>query len=321
MLADASRTWVGNSAMNRRLVAIVQTSSMIAAASFAGVLVKLALRDVHPFTFVWLQIAIGGVLLSFHTFVIRRERIPRHLGRNVWLYIVLIGVGNFSIVRLMFMLSLERLPATTNVYLINFVGVVTMLMSIFVLRERPSTYQILGTVVALSGLRVFFEEVPAPTELSGVIFVGIGVLALATTNNVARKLAIVTRNGLSNNMVSTVALWIGGFPIVACGLMLDWPPAVSGSTNWGIVVLSAVVSIAVGHTLWNFILRTLRSYEASLLASSSVIYTALFAIPVLGERLTPHQVIGIVLMFVGLLLVQVRRTSSGRGGRAETDKP
>jgi probable blue pigment (indigoidine) exporter len=298
--------------MNRRLIAITQASSVIILSSFASVLAKLALRDVPPFTFVWLQIAIGGSLVTLYTFWLRRERIPKGLSQEVWAYIIWIGIGNFTIVRVLFMLSLDRLPATTNVYLISFVGIVTMLMSIFVLRERPSVFQILGAAIAISGLRVFFREIPPPSELVGVIYVAIGVLALASTNNIARKLAMVTDNRLANNVISTIALWIGGLPVVLFGLASDWPPAVSGWTNWGIIALSAVVAITIGPTVWNFILRTLRSYEASILAGSSVIYTALFAVPILGERLSLHQIAGIVLMLVGLFLVQVRR-GLGRG--------
>lgn len=74
-------------------------------------------------------------------------------------------------------------------------------------------------------------------------------------------------------------------------------------------MLNAVVGITIGLTVWNLILRTLRSYEASLLAGSTVIYTALFAVPILGERLALHQMAGIVSMLIGLFLVQVRRSS------------
>jgi drug/metabolite transporter (DMT)-like permease len=289
---------------------------VIISSSFAGVLAKLALRDVHPFTFVWLQIALGASLLTLYTFGWRRERIPRGLGREVWAYIVWIGIGNFAIVRVLFMLSLDRLPATTNAYLVNFVGIVTMLMSIFVLRERPSVFQVVGAALAICGLRVFFREIPPPSELVGVIYVAIGVLALASTNNIARKLAIVTDGRLSNNIISTVALWIGGLPVVLFGLTSDWPPAVSGWASWSIIGLNALVGIAIGLTVWNFILRTLRSYEASILGASSVIYTALFAIPILGEHLALHHAGGIALMLAGLSLVQVRR-GLGFGARGD----
>jgi hypothetical protein len=62
--------------LNRRIIAITQTLTALLASAFVGVLAKLALRDVPPFTFVWLQIAIGGSLLTLDTFPWRGERIP-----------------------------------------------------------------------------------------------------------------------------------------------------------------------------------------------------------------------------------------------------
>ena len=54
--------------MNRRNIAIAQTLMVILSSALVGVLAKLALRDVPPFTFVWLQIALGGSLLTVYTF-------------------------------------------------------------------------------------------------------------------------------------------------------------------------------------------------------------------------------------------------------------
>lgn len=279
---------------------------MLVAASFAGVLAKYALREVEAFTFVWLQIAVGGVVLSLYALARHGVCVPRGLGRDAWVSIVWIGIGNFAIVRVVFMLALDRLPATTHVFLVNLVGLVTMGLSVLVLGERPRPVQLGGAVLALLGLWVFFERVPPPTEMAGVALVGGGVLALASTNVVARRLAMITGNGLSNTMISTVALWVGGVPVVIAGVLTDWPPRVEGGLNWAIIVLNGVVGIGVGLTVWNYILRTLRSYEASVLAGSTVIFTALFALPILGERLGGREVAGIVLMLVGLAAAQLR---------------
>lgn len=293
--------------MTSRPAAVAQTLLIVMITSLAGVLSKRALTaGVPPFTFAWLQIAIGGAVLTAYTFGVRGERIPRGLGRAVWWYIVIIGVLNFAGVRVLFMAGLDRLPANTSIYLVNHVGIVTMLLSIVMLGERPSVFQAVGAVVALVGLRIFFDEVPSPTEMTGVVYACLGVLFLATTNNVARKVHLVTNHGLSNLVMSTVALWIGGIPVILWGVTTGLPPAVPGVEEWGIVVLSAVITITIGLTVWNHVLRTLRSYEASILAGTTVIFVPLFAWPLLGERLTLHEIAGILLMLVGLAMVQVR---------------
>ena len=292
---------------NRRLIAIMQTTVILVLMSLGTVLTKLSLSDVDAFTFAWLSVAVGMVGLLFYTFVIRKERIPRDLSRRIWSYLFAIGFFNFLVARTTITLSLDLLEATTNTYLVNFVGFVTMGMSIFILKESPTLFQLLGAVVALIGLRIFFLEVPPPSELRGVLLILIGILGIAYTNNITRKLSIITDNQLSNNIISTVALLIGGGLLVVVGIIVDWPPQISGAANWATLFYAGLVMIAFSMTVWNHILRTLRSYEASILGASTVIWTALLAIPILGESLTGNEVWGIVLMLAGLALVQVRR--------------
>jgi len=290
-----------------RAIAITQTVTMLVFMSLGTVLTKLTLSEVSPLTFTWVSLVIGGTILITYTFIIRKERIPRNLGRQVWLYIFAIGFFNFVVGRFSLMYALNLMPATTNTYITNFIGFITMVMSIFILKEAPTIFQVMGAVIAFSGLRVFFLQIPPASELLGIVITFIGIIGIAYTNNIARKLAIVTNFKLSNNIISTMALIMGGSITVCIGLILDWPPQISGWQNWGTILYSGFIGVAIGLTVWNYILRTLRSYEASILGASTVIWTALLAVPILGERLASNQLIGIGLMLAGLALVQVRR--------------
>jgi probable blue pigment (indigoidine) exporter len=294
-----------------RVLAIGQTVGVLVLMSLGTVYMKRSLSDVKPFTFVALNLLIGLLALSLYTFVIRGERIPRGLSKEVWLYIIAIGLCNFVISRITQTFALQRLPATTASYVSNFIGFITMAMSIFILREPPTIFQIFGALIAILGLRLFFVEAPPSYELVGIGLILIGITAVAYTNNIARKLAIVTNYTLSNNIISTVALLIGGSITIVAGLAADWPPRVDGLGNWAVIFYNGLVGIAFGLTVWNKILRSLRSYEASILGASSVIWTALLAIPILGDHLAPNQVAGIALMIAGLTLVQVRRGPLG----------
>ena len=290
-----------------RIKAIVTLLTVLLSMSFGTILMKIALFEVNPLTLTWLSVGIGMIVMGIYTFVIRRERIPSGLSRQVWFFIIAIGLGNFVISRISRPFALDRLTATTTTFLSNFIGFLTMGMSIFILKESPTVFQILGALTAITGLAIFFEQVPTNYELIGVLLVFLGITAVAYTNNIARKLAIVTDFKLSNNIISTVALMIGGSITVITGLIFDWPPQVHGWANWGIILYVGVVMIGVGLTVWNYNLRVLRSYEASILGASSVIWTAILAVLILGETLTLNQILGMALMILGLIFVQIRR--------------
>ncbi len=98
--------------------------------------------------------------MTLYTFVIKKERIPHELmTKKVWSYIIQIAFFNFVVGTLGFF-SLKYLPATTNTFLTNFIGFITMGMSAIILKEMPGFYQIFGAVLAFVGLRVFFPEPP-----------------------------------------------------------------------------------------------------------------------------------------------------------------
>lgn len=293
--------------MSNRLRAILLAVGILFTMSLGGVLSKIVLADIAPFTFAWTSIAVGMIVLSFYTFIIRKERIPEKMGKQVWLIIVAIGVCNFVISRLTRPFAIERLPVTTNSYISNFIGFITMAMSIFFLREYPSIFQLIGAGIAIGGLTVYFQDPLASGELVGIVVILIGITAVAFTNNIARKLALLTKNAVSNNIISTLALLIGGVLALVAGLIFDFPPKVPNLQSWGIIIYAGIVNIGLGLTVWNHILRTLRSYEASILGASSLIYSTILAVLILKEQLTENLIIGIGLMIVGLILVQVRK--------------
>ncbi|MGD8458461.1 MAG: DMT family transporter [Anaerolineales bacterium] len=293
--------------MSKRTIAIIQTLSVLLLMSFGTILTKIVLASIPPLTFAWTSIAVGMIVMAIYTFVIRKERIPKTLSNQVWWYIIAIGLCNFAISRMTRPIAIDRLPVVTNTYVGNFIGIITMIMSIFILKEIPSIVQVGGAFIAILGLTIYFDDPLQSTEMVGILIIIIGITAVAFTNNIARKLAIVTKDQLSNNIVSTMALVIGGSIAVVIGLLFDFPPPVPDLKSWGIIIYAGVVNISIGLTVWNHILRILRSYEASIMGATTIIWTSLLAILILNERLETNQWIGMGLLLFGLILVQVRR--------------
>jgi O-acetylserine/cysteine efflux transporter len=290
-----------------RIIAIGQCLGVLILMSFGAIFMKIALFEVDPITFAWVTVGIAMITMSLYTFGIRRERIPKGLTRQVWFFIIMIGICNFTISRFTRPLAVQRLPVVTVSYVGNFIGFITMAMSIFILKEVPTIFQLIGAAIAFTGIRIFFLVGPTSYEFVGILFILFGIFAVAYTNNIARKLAIVTNNGISNNIVSTVALLIGGTLTVAIGLLIDGVPQIYGWKNWAIILYTAIITTSLGLTVWNKILRTLRSYEASILGASTIIWTTILAVLILGETLTDYKLIGMAFMVIGLILVQVRK--------------
>ncbi|NVJ60390.1 MAG: DMT family transporter [Gammaproteobacteria bacterium] len=275
-------------------------------AALVTVLAKVTLERVSPFTFNWLQLLTCLVFLTIFTFVVRREPWPTNLTLRQWAYPALIGIANFTIVRYLFLASLEYLPVTTHAYLVNFVGLVTMSISIFVMQEKPFLIQFLGAVIALSGITVFFDEIPAPEQIKGILMLAIGVFFLALTNNLIRRFMVKHKQTLSPVMLSTLAIWIGGLPLIFLGAMTEYKMLTFSLTDWSVIILNGVIGLGVTLIVFNKVMAILRSYEASILASTGIIWVGILAIPIAGEVLKPNNIVGIVILFFGIFMSQLK---------------
>ncbi len=60
------------------------------------------------------------------------------------------------------------------------------------------------------------------------------------------------------------------------------------------------------------VMQYLKAYEASIIATSGVIFSALFAMPVLGDFLTVYEISGILIMLLGIILVQRKTQQQGQ---------
>lgn len=68
-----------------------------------------------------------------------------------------------------------------------------------------------------------------------------------------------------------------------------------------------MVNTALAFTLWNNTLRTLTATESSVINSTMLPQIAILAWLFLGEPLNLQQMIGIILVGIGMLTVQLKR--------------
>lgn len=90
-------------------------------------------------------------------------------------------------------------------------------------------------------------------------------------------------------------------------LSLGLPLVGYSSSAWGYLIALALVSHLGGWLGVNYALGYLKASTVSVSLLSQVVVTVLLAMPLLGERLTPLQMVGGGLVLGGIYLVTVRR--------------
>lgn len=299
-------------------LAIIQLVFSIALVAMMIVYAKQGLLSIPPLTFLWLQMLVGSVAMLFYTFVLKRESWPKNASVKEWLIVVGIGLLNFFAVRSIFIYALEVLAVTTHAFIMSFVAIVTFGLSSLLLKEKGSLKQLTGTLLATFGLWIFFKNAALDQDLKPIFWLVFAMVCLSLTNILLRMRHLLDAPVFSTNQVACISVWIGSLPLVIGGVLTDLPLPPITTSGWLTIIANGVIVIAYGMVIFTHVMRFLKAYEASVIATCGVVFTAIFGIPVLGVWPLPHEVLGIILVIGGILLVQMPPKTSKISGQAES---
>lgn len=181
----------------------------------------------------------------------------------------------------------------------------TVALSMMIFRTSVTPKQILGMVVAFSGIAMIAWEMHTQSTIVGFLMLIGAAIAWAVSNVLYRKAGEVDMFALT--------IWtciIPPIPMLFCALYMDGPSVVQdtmeGLTWYGFwcLVFTACASTWVGSTLWGVLLR---NYDATKVAPFSLlipVFGFTFAWLIHDEELTTPIIIACSLVFLGLVINQ-----------------
>lgn len=293
---------------------------------FAKVLIEAGLSPVEV---TWLRVAGTGVILTMAAIPAIRTLVRRLRGSQGEPLPIrgMIGFGLAAIagVQAFYFLAVARLPVGVAL-LLEFTGPILVVLWIrWVRRTRLPRAAVIGAVLSLAGL-AFVVEVWAGLRLDAL-----GLLAGAAAAACQAAYFLVGEN--LSNRVSTPVLLAVGF---AVGTVALAPLAQPWSMDWGMlsqrvdlgsgdfsgitVLLALIASTGLAYAFGLPALRRLAAAVAGGMAYTEVVVAALAAWLLLGERLTPPQLIGGVLVIVGVFIAQ-RAVATRKSDRVSSEPP
>lgn len=275
--------------------------------STSWVIIKLGLRENIPaLLFAGLRYGVAFVCLLL---IVLRQPQSRAgllgLSRRDWSSLVVLGLIYYTITQGTQFLGLQYLSAATLNLLISFSAVVVALLSLVILRERPTAGQWGGLGLAVLGAVVFF----VPVVLTGDMLLGIGIALVHVVANAVSSLlgrSLNRQMSLPPVLITVVSMGIGAAALLMVSAATEaFPPL--RPESWLMIGWLALVNTAFAFTLWNHTLRTLSALESSVINNAMMIQIPLLAWLFLDEGLSLKQIIGLVLAALGILAVQLRR--------------
>lgn len=272
---------------------------------FNIVTAKWGVAEVPPLLFTALRFAAVGVL------VVPFFRLPRAALRDILLLSVTFGTGGFGLMFASFALVEGSTAAIVSQLVVPF----SVLLGVFVLKEKPGPRRIFGIALALAGVLVIAGQPQGVDPLGIVLMVGSAACS-ATGNLFLKRLTQLPPLGV----VGWMSLLATPQLLVLSLLLEDGHiAALQGASErmWWSLVYTVLAASIVAHSLWAGLVRRhelSRIVPFALLAPvTSVVCATIF----LGEPLTPLKLVGGAITLTGVAIIQVRQAKKAPETAAE----
>jgi O-acetylserine/cysteine efflux transporter len=259
------------------------------------VALKWSLVEIPPFLLTALRYFFTALPAIFF---IRRPNIS---WRFMALYALFVGVLQFS-----FAYSGLKLgaPAGLSSIVIQIQAFFTIMLAVWLLGERPSIMQVIGGIVAFGGIGVIAIERVEPTALIPLLLMLASAACWSVSNIITKKAGQIDMLGLvvwsalfvPIPMLVLSLLFEGGFDTYT-QIVAELTPRAGLS-----VLFTSYLSTLFGYGVWAVLLG---KYPASTVAPFTLLVPIFgfgSAFLLLGESITMIEVIGSVLVFVGLIV-------------------
>ena len=230
----------------------------------------------------------GLILLAF----------ARELPRGAWWWkSVVLGAVNVGVLFAFLFIAAERLPGGVASTVTAISPLLVALLSWALLGLRPTAVMVLAGVVGVVGVALLVLTPDATLDAVGI------VAAVSTTSVFALGTVLTKRWGRPSSLVAFTAwqLAAGGLMLVPVALIVEGVPDTIGGKAIGGFAYLAVANTALAYALWFRGIERLSATAVSFLLLLSPIVATLLGLVVLHETLTPLQLGGMLLAFLGLV--------------------
>ena len=246
-------------------------------------------------------------LLVMTPFVLRSVLRNFKMVRKHWWQLAILGALGMMLYQSLAYYAAHSVSATFMGIMNSMIPLLTVIISIFVLRVIPTVGIVLGSILSLCGL-VWLVSQGSPSALFSQ---GLGQgEAMMLVVSAAYALYGVLTKRWSIQLSSWDSLYVQVF----FGVIMLFPNFLLAedvslnSQNIGLVVFAGIAASIIAPALWIQGVMRLGANTTSIFMNLAPVFTAIIAIFALGEELKSYHLIGGGVVLLGVMLAQQLRT-------------
>jgi drug/metabolite transporter (DMT)-like permease len=277
-------------------------AALLWATSFS--VIKVGLRHIEPYTFLFLRFLIASALLAIVVLAAGKGRLlVRYLGEK---YSTALGLALAASFGFQFRAQTE-IPASTAAIIINSSTLLVAPLSAVFLHERIGARKVMALVLGIIG--VYLITARSAGGEAGGTWLG-NVLISASAVSTALYI-VVTKRALSRKnldefpLLTAVFVWSLPVYLLLAGPAM-WHGVQVGREAWIAIVYLAVFCTAAAFMLWASAMKRIGALTSAIVLLSELVFGVLIAHISLSEALPLATVIGCALIGLGIVIVGVK---------------
>lgn len=261
---------------------------------------KLIVNSFEPVTITSFRIFVAGLTVFSILYFSKNVRLPKN---KEWMYIASGAV--FSVILHHYFLTTGlTLTSATNTGLILGMGpVLTVILAMIILRNRPSHLQILGFISGFIG--ICFTVIAGGGGVDSInlgdLYILLSILSQALSFIIIKKAAEM----MDSRLFTGYMLIFGSVGLFLIGRWTE-PDGIASLANsdhtiWLIFIFSAVIATGVGHMAYNQAISQLGPAETSIFLNLNTFFSLIGASLFLKEAILLSHFIGLIFIVTGVL--------------------
>lgn len=269
--------------------------------SSSYILVKIGLTELPPLTLVAIRYITASVILI--PLALLKGGVNSVKDTKTLLKLAFLGVSGITVAQGLQCLGLFYLPAVSVTFILNFTPIIVLALSAVFLKENPTPIQIVGLGLVLIGAYLFFNAPFSTDNTTGVVITMVSGLGWASYL-VSSRLLLIKEN-LNPLSVTAFSMGFGASLLAITAFSLEEVSKIS-LQGWSIILWLGVVNTALAFFIWNYSLQKVEAFEISIIQNTMLIQIAILSWIFLNEQLSTEKLISMSLVFIGVLLVQLK---------------
>jgi len=267
-------------------------------------LIKIALRELSPVGFNGLRLLLTAVifliLLALSGEGFRVEK------KDAW-KLLLIGVAGNTLYQVLFIRGVSLTSASNTSLILSISPIFVALLSALFGIERIHWAAWMGILISFSGLYLIITGLNGGLHFSAESFKGdVSVFFATILWALYTVLSKPFLDKLSPLKFSAVTVSLGALfylPLSARDV-LAIPWARISLKAWLFLVLSSLFGFVFGYIFWYYSVKKVGNAKTAIYSNLTPIFTALFAVILLGDRITSIQAAGAAVILTGVYLTR-----------------